>query len=234
MKKFKNFIKNRIPFAKFIYTQIIVLEQYLKFLIVKHRQKRIYKKLCLVTKENKRKIKIAFLVNENEKWCCQSLYDKLKLSKHFEPIIFLTSLDDFKRKDIEEKNNKNIEFFNKYCNNVQLVYDNKMKQFDDLKKYSPDIVVYQQPSCIARNQNIFSISRFALAIYIPYCFVEEYKLLIEHYFFDFHSLLFRKYISHNLIEQEYKNKGYKINNLRVVGYPKLEQYLDNKNMKRNI
>ena len=41
-------------------------------------------------------------------------------------------------------------------------------------------------------------------------------------------MLFKEYISHEFIEQEYKNKGYKGNNLKVVGYTKLDRYSDNK------
>jgi hypothetical protein len=228
LKKITENIKNKIFGNKKVYKAA----RYLRYLCYVRRQKKVYKKICLIAKENKRKLKIAFLVNENEKWCCQSFYDKLTQSKHFEPVIFLTSLDDFTRMDIDEKYNKNVEFFNKYCGNVQIVYDNKIKQFDNLKKYKPDIVVYQQPWGIAKNQNLFSISKFALAIYIPYCFVEEYKLIVKKFMYNFQYLLFRKYVSHELIEKEYKNKGYKRNNLKVVGYPKLEEYSNNKNYEK--
>ena len=97
MKKIKEFIWNKVPFVKFIHKQIICFIKYLQFLIVKQRQKKVYKNLCLIAKQNKRKLKIGFLVNENEKWCCQTLYDKLKQGKHFEPIILLTSLNEINR-----------------------------------------------------------------------------------------------------------------------------------------
>ena len=107
------------------------------------------------------------------------------------------------------------------------MFNNETKQFDDLKKYNPDIVFYQQHWHIAQNQNVFSVSKFALPVYIPYCFVEGYEM-IEQFKYTFHYLLFREYISHEEIKTEYENKGYKIKNLRVSGYPKLEEYLDNK------
>ena len=224
LKRIIEYIKNKCYSNEIMYKFL----SYLRYLFYVRRQKGVYRKICLIAKENKRKLKIAFLVNENEKWCCQSLYDKLMQSDHFEPVIFLTSLNDFKRTDIEEKFNKNVKFFNKYCNNVQTVCNIKTKQFDNLEKYNPDIIVYQQPWGIAKKQNLFSISKFALAIYVPYCFVEEYKLIVEKFIYDFQYLLFRKYIAHELIQKEYKNKSYKKNNLKVVGYPKLEEYLDNK------
>ena len=227
LKKIKVFIKNNIPYTNFLYSKFIKFILYVKGLILLRNQKKIYKKLCLVAKKNKRKLKIAFLVNENEKWCCQSLYNKLTKSKHFEPVIFLTSLTEFQRPDIEDKYNKNFEFFYKNCADIQLVYNNKTKQFDDLKKYSPDIVVYQQPWFIPDNQNLYSISKFALPIYIPYCFVEEYGIIKSH-IDTFYYLLFKEYLSHELIKKEYKNKGYKRNNLKVVGYTKIEEYSNNK------
>lgn len=227
LKKIKTFIKINILYSSFLYTKYIKLSLYIKGLILLQKQKKFYKKICLIAKNNKRKLKIAFLVNENEKWCCQTLYNKLKQSRHFEPVIFLTSLNDLQRADIEDKYNKNIEFFNKNCGNIQLVYNNKTKQFDDLKKYSPDIIVYQQPWGIADNQNLFLVTKFALAIYIPYCFVEEYGIIKQH-INTFYYLLFKEYISHELIKKEYKNKGYKRNNLRVVGYTKIEEYSNSK------
>lgn len=227
LKKIKAFIKINIPYSNLLYSKYIKFILCVKELIFFQRQKKIYKKLCSIVKKNKRKLKIAFFVNENEKWCCQTLYNKLKQSRHFEPVIFLTSLNELQRPDIEDKYNKNIEFFNKNCDKVQLVYNNKTKLFDDLKKYSPDIVVYQQPWFIADNQNLYSISKFALAIYIPYCFVEEYGIIKSH-IDTFYYLLFREYISHETIKEEYKNKGYKRNNLKVVGYTKIEEYLNNK------
>lgn len=230
LKKIKNFIKS-IPYSSFLYGKVTNFVLYVKYWISFQRQKKIYRRVCLVAKQNKRKLKVAFLVNENEKWCCQYLYDKLKRSKHFDPVIFLTSYNDFKRKDITKKLTRNIEFFNKYCGNVQLVYNNETKQFDDLNKYNLDIIFYQQHWGIAKNQNLFSTSKFALSMYIPYAFVDSYYL-IEQYKYSFYYLLFRFYITHDLIMREYENNGYKRENLKVSGYPKLEEYLDDKNYEK--
>lgn len=225
----KQYIKQKLPFVKDIYVSFVnFYKYYLQYIVIMHRQKQIYSNLHLIAKENKRKLKIIFLVNENQKWGSQNLYNKLKQSNHFEPIILLTHLYSLTRTDTDEKYYKTIEFFEKNHIDFQLAYNNKTKQFEDLRNYNPDIVVYQQPYSLSKNQNIFTISKFALAIYIPYCFVEEYKQLIKYNLLNFHYLLFRKYLSHDLIKQEYINKGYKQNNLKVVGYPKLEQYLDNK------
>ncbi len=231
LRKIIFFIKDNIPYGDFLYGKFVKVIVYLKYLVSLQRQKKIYKKICSIARNNKRKLKIAFLVNENEKWCCQSLYDKLKQSKHFTPVIFLTSSTDFKKEDIIERYNKNIEFFNKNCNDVQVVYNNETKQFEDFRKYNPDIVFYQQHWGIAKNQNLYSTSKFALSIYIPYSFVDCYELR-EKYRYSFYYLLFREYISHELVIKEYKKNGYKRNNLKVSGYTKLEKYSGKNNYEK--
>ena len=223
----KNYLSKKFPYIEFVYRKVLNFILYFQYLFLIYNKNRIYNKICVIAKQNKRKIRIAFLVNENEKWCCQSLYDKLKRSNHFSPMIFLTSLLDKN----EEKYKKNVEFFKRNCGEIQIVYDAKAKKFESLRKYSPDIVIYQQPWNIAKKQNLFSIRSFALAIYIPYSFANKYEL-VNKKLLDFHYILFREYISHNYIYEEYKKKGYKKNNLKVVGYPKLEQYLDDENSEK--
>ena len=42
--------------------------------------------------KNKEKIRVAFLVSENEKWNAEELYNLLAKSEQFEPIILVTLL----------------------------------------------------------------------------------------------------------------------------------------------
>jgi hypothetical protein len=83
LKKITENIKNKIFGNKKVYKAA----RYLRYLCYVRRQKKVYKKICLIAKENKRKLKIAWLVNENEKGCCESVYSELIQSEYFERVI---------------------------------------------------------------------------------------------------------------------------------------------------
>lgn len=217
--KIKQKIK-KIPFLIKIYGQMINL-------FVLWNQYMLIKKLKDIYRNNKRKIRIGFLVTENEKWCCQTLFDKLKKHPKFEPILILSSLYTKDLSLKQEKFYKNHEFFKKACGDIIEVYDPQKDKFYSLKPYKLDIIFYQQPWGIAKEHSVLAISKFALACYVPYGFEESYRLILNNYP-KFFALLFRWYLSHLLIEHHYKTQGYKLKNTRVVGYPKLEEYL-NKN-----
>ena len=192
--------------------------------LVRYRQQKILKKLLRIYQQNTRKIRVAFFVTENEKWCCQNLFDKLKKNPHFEPLLFLSAftLEDLSLK--QEKFYKNQKFFKKACGKIIEVYNPQTDKFLSLKPYKPDIIFYQQPWGIYKKQNIIATSKFALSCYIPYSFENDVNM-IKRNLYCFHNLLFKEYISHPLIKQKYLSKGcYKIP-MKVVGYPKLETYL---------
>ncbi|MBP5404011.1 MAG: hypothetical protein J6Y17_02850 [Elusimicrobiaceae bacterium] len=194
--------------------------------IVKKRQHRIIKKLTKIYNGHIRKIRVGFLVSENEKWCCQSLFDKLKRHPSFEPIIVLTSLTmDRPLEQLRKKFLDNQRFFQTACDNIIEAYVPKTNTFLPLKSFKLDILFYQQPWNIKKIQNIFTISKFALPCYIPYCF-EDGLVMLRRKFYNFHNLLFREYANHSFIERDYVNAGFPQEHIKAVGWPKLEAYLD--------
>lgn len=119
-------------------------------------------------------IRVVFLVNEINRWKAQSLYDALKATKRFQPVIALTLADaDRFLSDAEAraKQATNREWFEAHgmpcVDACEESPDGKLVAAP-LERLSPDIVVYQQPWTIAPCQMPEAVSKYALTAYISY------------------------------------------------------------------
>ena len=226
LKQCKQWVKKVFPFSVKLYDKIAEWKYRMLFLFsfLMWRQPRVFQRIKQKVLVQGKKIRVGFFVMENEKWACQTLYDKLKEHPNFEPVILLSSLNLENHELLQEKFYKNLAFFKRVCGDVIEVYDPQRHLFHSLEPYNLDIVFYEQPWSIAKEQNPYAISKFALSCYIPYCFEEGYEMIKRNYWL-FQVWLYRKYISHNIIKKHYQKQGYKRNNMYVVGYPKMEHYL---------
>lgn len=183
----------------------------------------------------KDKYKVVFLINENSKWKAQSLYDLMQESSLFEPIILLTIADIQKKIPVENKKqilNDNYNFFKSKNMSVEIAYDVKKDKAYNLSKYNPDLVFYQQPYKLPKNQDINKVSKFALTYYIPY-YLPDYENLELDCEFDFHNSVYKYYILNEYLKNTFENHLKKINkykndNIVVVGHPILDIYVKNK------
>ena len=170
------------------------------------------------------KIRVIFLIRENQKWTYQSLYEYLEKSDKFEPLVLISVLDvvrsgkDKTRNRIEEDYN----FFKSKGINVDYAY--KDGKYVDLKQFSPDIVFYDQPWELPKKHMPKYVSEFALTCYCSY----SYELIDnrEHYFTTFHRYLYKIFVDNELNLKRYEKymKG-NSKNCTVTGYPKLDEYL---------
>lgn len=226
MVRVKEQIKNNLKKYRGLWSFLHQLYWWSVYCWVRMWQYFVYRKLSRIYQQNTRKIRVGFLVTENEKWGCQTLFDKLKENPHFEPVLVLSSLNAKDKTILKEKFQKNLAFFEKACGHVIEAYDPQCDAFYSLKPYKLDIVFYQQPWGSAKEQNILTIYKFALPCYVPYGFEESYRLMKKNVAV-FYDLLFRFYVTHSSIAQHYKKQGYRAENMCAVGYPKLEKYLSN-------
>ena len=58
---------------------------------IKNNSKKVLKKLK--KEKNKRKLRVAFLCNDETKWKCESLFKLLEKSEYFSPFILVTKSD---------------------------------------------------------------------------------------------------------------------------------------------
>ena len=182
--------------------------------------------------KNKSKFRVLFLVNENSKWKAQSLYDEMINDDCFEPIICLTIADIQKKCSKEEKQkilNENKDFFEKRGMNVVLGYDITNNSSVDLKEFLPDIVFYQQPYNIYKNQAPETVSRYALTCYVPY-YLPDFMNFELDCGKIFHHELFRFYVLNKDFENIYKNhlsvNSFECNQIKGLGHTMLDVFQD--------
>lgn len=191
-------------------------------------QKRYDKLLSKLRKKYKKeKIKVVFIVRENQKWSYQSLYDLLASDENFEPLILVSLLvsvhdgKDTTRNNLEE----NYNFFKSRGMNVDYLYENNKPK--DLKQFNPDIVFYDQSWDLFKKHSPYYVSEYALTCYCSYSYETLYDK--DNYTHTFHGLLYKYFIEHELNMIRYavcSNRARE--NCVITGYPKLDVYLDEK------
>ena len=216
----KNGIKRKVVTLLGIKLKIRVNQKKLwksRYLEYQQKRKIVLEKL----RKEKRKLRVCFLVSENEKWNAQSLYDAMEKSEDFYPFVVVTRLlNMWGRSSFQH----NVEFFKNCCENVEVGFDEQTNRSIDLKSFKPDIVFYQQPWDIYKNQSPVYILDCALPYYFPYgigsvsaclqCHLENFYLALQKHF---------------VFSEEEKNQCVDICdcldlNTSVVGHPKLDVY----------
>lgn len=178
-------------------------------------------------KSKTQKIKVVFLIRENQKWTYQSLYEKFEKSDKFEPLVLVSILTIVARGKDNTRNNleENYNFFKSRGINVDYAY--KDGEFINLEKFNPDIVFYDQEWCLPEIHQPFYVSNFALTYYCSY----SYELVDCP---DDYTLLFHRFLHKFFVEDELNIKRYgeynkdNVKNCLAVGYPKLDEYFKDK------
>ena len=75
-----------------------------RYLEYQQKRKLVLEKL----RKEKRKLRVCFLVSENQKWNAQSLYDAMEKSEDFYPFVVVTRLSDVTGRTSLQHN---VEFF---------------------------------------------------------------------------------------------------------------------------
>ena len=182
---------------------------------LKRTQENYKRVLCRLKKSDK--IKVIFLIREEQKWSYQSLYEELAKSDKFEPLILVSMLmlastgKDKTRNNIEE----NYRFFKNKGMNVAYAYEEG--EYLDLETFAPDIVFYDQMWDLPEKHKPQYVSRFALTCYCSY----SYELLDnrETYIFEFHRFLYKFFVDNEFNLKRYKKYNTKnADNCVVTGY----------------
>ena len=176
--------------------------------------------------KNKQKVRVGFLVNENCKWNAEDLYNLLENNENFEPIVLVTLYDtrhnkkDFTKPSVQD----NFDFFKNSGKRVLKVYDEEKEKYLDLKEFDIDILFYQQPWGLDKIQSIENVAKNSICCYFSYGIgIFECAVNVR----PFHEKLFYYFVSDEATKNLYKK--FEINNLdnlTVVGYPKLDVYND--------
>lgn len=149
-------------------------------------------------------IKVLFLVSELAKWKNQTLYDAMAKSDKFEPVMALTAVFS----DSAAEKAEGVMELKAYCDskNINYVeaYDIENGKAADLINFNPDVVFFQQPWGLFREQKPDKVSKYALPCYVPY-FTPNYGTLSLDCGLDFHKKLFRHYVLNEEWANIYRN-----------------------------
>ena len=126
-----------------------------------------------------RKLRVIFPVSNVAKWKEQSLYDLMKASDKYEPIVALTVMDienDLPESDKINRLDENKRFFiGRGCAFV-VAYSVSEKKSIPFSEFNADIVWYTQPWRIPVVQDCLESSRTVLCCYTPY-YLQNYGCL---------------------------------------------------------
>ena len=139
-----------------------------------------------------RKIKVGFLVDNISKWKSQSLYDELKKSGRFDPVMILSAHDyDFQvlsRDELIEKLDRDEQYFKSLGNECIVAIDVSTGERIPLRQYPLDIVFFQEPG-VGGLDAVSDAARMALTCYIPYS-IEPFQIRKGHVPEFFYGRLF--------------------------------------------
>ena len=171
----------------------------------------------------KSQINVCFLVSEPSKWNVQQLYEAFDKSAMFQPFVVVTKLEY----SMDEQSYKQaVKIFKRYVSRVYEGYDVDTHKSVELDRFGADIVFYQQPWELQKNQSVYQVARYALTCYLSYA-IEDAETAIRENTVQFYSLLFKYFVFSMSTEAELKNRfGYCFSNLEAVGHPKLDVYAD--------
>ncbi|ROO66104.1 CDP-glycerol:poly(glycerophosphate) glycerophosphotransferase [Vibrio crassostreae] len=170
-------------------------------------------------KKRRKRIKVGFLVQENQKWNCDSLIETLNKNSNYEPFVIVTKLERQGISDYLE----NINFFETRSINVIQGYNVNIGQANAISNIDVDIVFIQQPTGFIKGQKLFDILRKSLICYIPYGLMVANNNE-NHYNKVTNDILWRYYAPSKIIKELYleTNKNVKKDNIVVTGHPKLD------------
>lgn len=184
-------------------------------------------------KNKKGPINVVFIALENQKWGYQALYEAMSNDSRFNPLVLVgIHYDVHKNKDLTRKHNleENYLFFKNKNINVDYIYqDGKYK---NLKDFNPDIVFYEQQWGLPKQLRPEAVSNYALTYYSPYG-LSLFNFTSD-YMQKFHSYLYKYLVDGNCNIERFEtyHKG-NSKNCVPVGYPKLDEYLDNNDIDLN-
>lgn len=179
----------------------------------------------------KRKLNVCFLNSENSKWVYQSLYNQLQTSDYFEPLVIATIDKNFSENDLN-KLQTNYEFFKSKGINVEYGFDITDKTHIPLSKYSPDIIFYQEPWHLPRNQQPSQTSKYALCCYCSYGTGTTNGR--NEYCARFFKEVWKYFLDNNFVKQVLIKHGINEENLFVTGSIKLDAYLNPVNTTKQV
>lgn len=150
----------------------------------------------LRAKPRNEKIRVLFIVSEIAKWKEQRVYEEMVRSDVIEPIVGLSAWNmqneyNCSNDDLVQTYRSAEEFFDRLgVRHIRTVkVENGKRIFTDLSDYRPDIVFYTEPWGPCKKQDPWTVSKYAITLYVPY-FTPNYGFLENECHHVFHRQLY--------------------------------------------
>ena len=135
----------------------------------KHHYARVLKRIQ--AKSADEKIKVLFVVCEIAKFKCGKLFEEMRDSGWFDPVIALSAWNEqslLSDDQLEEEFLRAENFFDGLGYRHIRTVKTHPRICSDLSEFNPDIVFYSEPWGPCGRQDSESVSRFALTCFVPY------------------------------------------------------------------
>ena len=140
------------------------------------------------------KFRVLFLSSDCSKWKVQTLYDRMKDSARFEPVVALSVYgwhDDLSA--AESRLERSRVFFSSRGIPAEHAYDARKHMAISLENFKPDIVFYDQPWDVLPEHDPAVVSSFALTCYVPYV-IPNFTIDVVDCALAFHRKVFRHFM----------------------------------------
>ena len=165
--------------------------------------------------KKQKNINVIFLVWENCKWSYDSVYQKLAHNGRYHPLVLIVD-EKYPVCNLE----KNLQFFKSRGYNLGII-----KDANELERYKPDIVFYEQPWFALDNEfSPENLSKIALCLYVPYNVELDLSDRILLSIKRFYLTVYKTFIFNELVKEDMGKHG--IKNVFVTGHPRLDAYLN--------
>ena len=165
------------------------------------------------------KMRVLFPIHELAKWKCQGVFDLMKVSGRFDPIMALSGADTdwaSPRDVVRTRHREMREHFDRLGMPWVETYDIEANRCKSFREFKPDIVFYSQPWGHDIHQIPSVVSSYALTLYVPY-FVPNYSSLWMEISFLFHCTLTAYFVLNRAMAEEYAQA--------IPGWARTSQYV---------
>lgn len=223
-----NFLK-RAYYSKLVHGIVFPAVQAGRVLLCRSRYRR--KLSCLRAKVQRgEKLRVIFLADDPSKWKYQSIYEEMKNSDVFDPIVGIDLRgnhdSDLSVEDLKKQRTAIRSFYERLGCSCVWAYDINTKQLVDAKELGADLVFYQEPWMLVGCHRVIEVSKYALTAYVPYS-VEWGTDPAFHWQYEFQRLIFANFVwSREQAEQECPRSCFaKSGRAYCVGHTSFDKYM---------
>lgn len=204
-----------------------------------HTRKQYKENLYILNKKlssEDEKIRCIFFALFSSSWKYDGIYQLMEKNSHFDPIILVCPIVNYGQDNMLQRMEDCYDYMKKKGYKVLKSFDSEKNTYIDvIHELNPDIIFYTNPyKGLIDNRYYIDQFNHILTVYVPYAFMNSCDYNMFHNL-ELHNLVWRYYAE--TFEHKSYAKRYAVNkgkNVVVSGYPGIDSYLLNTNIKVNF